>query len=435
MSGSESKEMALEIASHLRPRLPSPDLTMNKLLLIVIGIYVEQLDQGGMTIPFSTFLLAGYWFSFENKTGGRSKKCFNEITLSLKVITMDDFLKLSDWNGTVVSKGDPIPDDQCPPVRTTAPLPMGEKTKQALTKAQAKRAREASSTAPRKKKARNTGEPTGLESKGTLSVTQLHQSVLKPLGEATGSRQKDAKKIVVDLSEHSCNPTHPLVNTIQEGEWDVQDNTQVKHVDLSDRITTEERCSRIRDYQKNFVLLKNAHLQCSNMERELSDRLKDMEQVRDEWRQTTFNQVEKIKLLEGDLWPKSKQLSDLKGRVRVLEEEKAKLVRQLAQSEMARQGVIKDFVPTVVGRLLTSVKYRKSLAVPTGLCYTAGWLGGLSLGRKEEEIVVSPDVPSPTMNDQVDLSFKNDGGGLAKLDSPKARLTKNFADASLKTAV
>nr|GEV38563.1 hypothetical protein [Tanacetum cinerariifolium] len=46
------------IPEGLRPRLPSPDLTMNKLLDNVIDIYVEQLDQGRMRIPFSTFLLA-----------------------------------------------------------------------------------------------------------------------------------------------------------------------------------------------------------------------------------------------------------------------------------------------------------------------------------------------------------------------------------------
>nr|GEV24594.1 hypothetical protein [Tanacetum cinerariifolium] len=37
-------------------------------------------------------------------------------------------------------------------------------------------------------------------------------------------------------------------------------------------------------------------------------------------------------------------------------------------------------------KLNTSVEYRKSLASPVQLCYTAGWLGGLSLGRTEAEI-------------------------------------------------
>ncbi|GKB54796.1 hypothetical protein Tco_0905549 [Tanacetum coccineum] len=90
------------IPMDLRHRLPPPDLTMNKLPNNVIGIYVEQLDQGRMRIPFSIFLLVvisatvslfrvlyklckhGHWFLFENKSGGRAKKCFKEITSSLK---------------------------------------------------------------------------------------------------------------------------------------------------------------------------------------------------------------------------------------------------------------------------------------------------------------------------------------------------------------
>ncbi|GKB80567.1 hypothetical protein Tco_0947462 [Tanacetum coccineum] len=253
----------------LRPRLPSPELTMDKLPLNVIGIYVEQLEQGGMRIPFSNFLLAlikhfrvfyklckqGHWFSFENKIEGSSKKCFKEITSSLngwkkkfflinlraildampwkhidtdvrddfqvnynegdadrlaehiillrplpqrllymcglttdcrhpelaqvikdpkgQVITMDDFLKLLHWNGTVVSKGKPILDNQ-------RPL---KKEKQAIAKIQAKRVGEGSSVTPWKKKARKNGEPTGLKSEGTISVTLIHQAVLKPLNE------------------------------------------------------------------------------------------------------------------------------------------------------------------------------------------------------------------------------------------------------------
>ncbi|GJS70107.1 hypothetical protein Tco_0702948 [Tanacetum coccineum] len=81
-----------------------------------------------------------------------------------------------------------------------------------------------------------------------------------------------------------------------------------------------------------------------------------------------------------------------------------------------------------------------------------GWLRGLSLGLKEEEIPavrtntnnlniedtlmkVSPDVPPPAMEDQAGPSVENDGNSLAKADSPKARPTETLAEASPKTAV
>nr|GFB38559.1 hypothetical protein [Tanacetum cinerariifolium] len=151
----------------------------------------------------------GHWFSFKNKTGRGTRKCFKEVTTSLKgwkrkfflidrhaipdampwrhgdidlqddfpsnfnqddverlpeflvplrpplrhlvyvcglttacrhpglsysikdqdknVISMDTFLNLPTWTGTVVSKGDHIPEDQRPKPRVTPPLSEGFK--------------------------------------------------------------------------------------------------------------------------------------------------------------------------------------------------------------------------------------------------------------------------------------------------------------------
>nr|GEX56993.1 transposase (putative), gypsy type [Tanacetum cinerariifolium] len=219
-------------------------MTIDKLPSRYIGLYVEQLEQGGLRVPFSSFFLVvikhfgvhvsqlvpigvsrvilfeirclsldvrltvslfrvfyklckqGHWFSFENKTERGTRRCFKEVTTSLKgwkrnfflidhraipdampwrhgdtdlrndfpsnfnqddverlseflvplrppprhflyvcglttacrhpglsysikdqdknVISMDTFLKLPTWTGTIVSKGDPIPEDQRP---------------------------------------------------------------------------------------------------------------------------------------------------------------------------------------------------------------------------------------------------------------------------------------------------------------------------------
>ena len=42
----------------LHPRLPDPGMTMDKLPENVIGIYPQQLETGGVRIPFSSFLLS-----------------------------------------------------------------------------------------------------------------------------------------------------------------------------------------------------------------------------------------------------------------------------------------------------------------------------------------------------------------------------------------
>ncbi|GKC66325.1 hypothetical protein Tco_1098923 [Tanacetum coccineum] len=73
-------------------------------------------------------------------------------------------------------------------------------------------------------------------------------------------------------------------------------------------------------------------------------------------------------------------------KVGVLEGEKLDLLCKVAQAEANRKKLVREFLPAVVKRLDTSVDYRKSLAASVQLCYTAGWLGGLSLGRIEDQI-------------------------------------------------
>ncbi|GKC80921.1 hypothetical protein Tco_1136638 [Tanacetum coccineum] len=53
---------------------------------------------------------------------------------------------------------------------------------------------------------------------------------------------------------------------------------------------------------------------------------------------------------------------------------------------MDHHKIVQEFISAVISGLHTSVEYQKSLAVPISLCFTAGWLGGLSLGNNEEEI-------------------------------------------------
>ncbi|GKC82918.1 hypothetical protein Tco_1138635 [Tanacetum coccineum] len=109
-------------------------------------------------------------------------------------------------------------------------------------------------------------------------------------------------------------------------------------------------------------------------------------------------------LQEEDLGPKSKQLTDAENLAQVLEEEKRELVAQLAHSEASHQSIIRDFIHTVVNMLQTSMKYRRSLAI--SLSYTTGWLGGLSLGRTEEDIKVADSYllpPEDLMNVFLDV--------------------------------
>ncbi|GJW60601.1 hypothetical protein Tco_0109936 [Tanacetum coccineum] len=136
---------------------------------------------------------------------------------------------------------------------------------------------------------------------------------------------------------------------------------------------------------KKFALLENAHSLCLDKERELLDQLKDMEKERDDWRQTTSEQVKRIRKLEESIKPKSKQLADAEERIKMLKGEKTTLVAKLAQAEMDLHKLVREFFLTVVKRLHISVEYQKSLATSVSLCFIAGWLGCLSQGKNHEE--------------------------------------------------
>ncbi|GKE49095.1 hypothetical protein Tco_1480353 [Tanacetum coccineum] len=157
------------VPKDLHPRLPSADLTMNRLPGDVIGIYVKQLDQCRISLLYMSGLATDYRHPELSQIQRDSEG---------KEVTMDNYQMLPDWNGTVVSKEDPIPDDERPPKRTTDPFPPGsvipdknslqnnvekpekeiaeaceKKEKQALVKAKTKRIGEASFVALRNKKA------------------------------------------------------------------------------------------------------------------------------------------------------------------------------------------------------------------------------------------------------------------------------------------
>ncbi|GJU87172.1 hypothetical protein Tco_1294718 [Tanacetum coccineum] len=154
---------------------------------------------------------------------------------------MDTFLKLPTWTGTVISKGDPIPEDQHPKPRVIPPLAVGtaipaltsfqknlekpnpkiaaareKKDQQNLAKAKAKRAGAGAAGGPKKKRrVQKHAEPTQSGLEGTLSATSIHQAIpeatQKPViivSEASPRVEKE----VVDLSGNTRVSTPPVMD-------------------------------------------------------------------------------------------------------------------------------------------------------------------------------------------------------------------------------
>ncbi|GJV06747.1 hypothetical protein Tco_1344403 [Tanacetum coccineum] len=465
----------------------------------------------------------GHWFSFENKTRGRLKKCFKEVTSSVKgwkkkfflierraipdampwrhidTDVRDDFpdnvrddfpdnynegdadrlaehvillhppprhllyvcglttacrhpelsYSIKDpngwgnkydrillsidanlcWNGTVISKGDPIPADQRLLNRTTPPLAAGQLIPEKILAQRGVERPNAKIAEAREKKEKLARARVQLKQSGeAASITSIHQASLKPADEAvtsrpkniagiaaTGSRTANAKNEVVNLSESTRVPT-PLVNIVQPTEQAEHGDTQ-EDVAFSDGLRDDLRVCYFRACKEMI-----SHLATSAEDEGLSG----------------MSNVE----LEDDIGPKSKRLSDAEARIRALENEKTALVAELAQAEMDRHKVVREFNPTVVNSL-----GRKHEEIATMLSETSNLdIEGSKMWKDKHRklftkqypyvqkvadsyrlpmadlMKVSPDIPPPT-DDQVGTSAPNaDGGsiGLNKEDAPPA---------------
>nr|GFA53513.1 hypothetical protein [Tanacetum cinerariifolium] len=181
------------------------------------------------------------------------------IFITFEEITIDDYLCLPNQTRTVVSKGDPIPEDQRPPKRTIDLLPQNttilaktpyqinvekpdpnitkareKKDQQALLKAKAKRADEGGVDGPQKK--RREKKEARLRSERTISIEPLHHSHKFQLRLDGGSIIHDGCLVLDDkLNE----PNNNLQRQQYEG------------------------------LSKKHDLLENAHSVCSDQEKEL----------------------------------------------------------------------------------------------------------------------------------------------------------------------
>nr|GEW49408.1 hypothetical protein [Tanacetum cinerariifolium] len=365
-----SSELEAAVADYLipmdlHPRLPPPGMTMDKLPSRAIG-FLSRIKPG--VRHGDTDLHDDFPSNFNQDDVERLSEFLVPLRLP-PLISMDTFLKLPTWTGTIVSKGDPIPENQRPKSRNVT----------------AKRAGVRHAGGSRKKrKVQKQNEPTQSGSEETLSASPIRQAhpeaskspaIVIPL-EVT-QEGPHVEKDVVDLSGNTRVSTPPatanqpspplghhdadenpepdkLVNhvatPIEDEFLGTSSNAEVlsrayqtlgqsvvaqgellkrheqlnhDHVDLRNRHDTDlAELERLRsglrkanqdkdEMTKKSTLLDNNHSECTSREKELSDMVKELEKERDEWRAIASDQ----------------------------------------------------------------------------LCFTAGWLGGLALGRTEEEVV------------------------------------------------
>nr|GEW34870.1 hypothetical protein [Tanacetum cinerariifolium] len=279
---------------------------------------------------------------------------------------------------------------------------------------------EGSLAAPWKKKARKNGEHTGLKSEGTISVTQIHQAIPKPLNETNESPPKDARN-----TEHLVFPdAHSFHYVHDEDNDEDADQHRRTYESLGRSILSQaELLKRHEKLNREHVELYNcievqmgelSHLR-DDYRREMQktgELLKDMEKNRDNWRQIASDQVERINKLEEDIEPKSKKLSDAEDLGRKEDEILAMLTNTI-NLDIEGSKVWKD-----KRRELFTMQYPYVQKIADSYRLSV-----------DASIKVSPDVPHPAIDDDARPSVKNNDDGSAKLASPKVHLNGTSATA------
>nr|GEY55167.1 hypothetical protein [Tanacetum cinerariifolium] len=256
------------------------------------------------------------------------------------VINMDTFLKLPTWTGTVVSKGDPLPEDQCPKPRVTPSLPVED----------------------------------------TLSATPLNQAIPEIISNpATVASEvlPQVEKEVVDLSGNKRVSSPPVIDVPPLPRQEHHDTHEIHS--QSSHHGSEDEPVRNR-YVPNRRLRNDLHVCTFRACKELVSHLATS--AEDEF----LGALSNVELNHDyvDLQNRNDahllELDHLRSSVRRTEQEneglnnKLSLIKsahsgscssvELARSEIDRQKLVREFIPVVVRRLHTSVEYRKALAVP-----------------------------------------------------------------------
>ncbi|GJR47970.1 hypothetical protein Tco_1316073 [Tanacetum coccineum] len=424
LTAKELKEAITEycIPTDLHPRLPPPDLTMNRLPLKYIGIYIEQLEKGGVATCRHPEL--AYNIKDQDGKGNLydtvllfSDANFGVLSYLHIFFCGDHYGRLFETSGMEWNSRE----QRRPYPRQSTSEALEKKDQQILAKAQAKRAKEGSSVAPCKKRVRKNQEPSVSGSERTLSPTPLHHATLTNVDETTtaipndtSGNVVDVEKEVVDLSGNT-RMTPPVTVANHPSPRYEHDNSQENVVfsdgmfSYSSSLDTEEDAAN-RRFMPNWGLHDDIHIctfrACKELishlatpaEEECLGNLTNVEVI-----SRAYQSLGQFRLPEdrpsetdvGEQWV----VEEVK-RIRNLEEVLEPKSRQLATAE----ELIK-FIMAVVRKLHTSVEYRKSLDAPVADSYH---LSVYALMK------VSLDVPPSTPKDGTEASTADDTGNAAQ---------------------
>ncbi|GJV26973.1 hypothetical protein Tco_1383421 [Tanacetum coccineum] len=132
-------------------------------------------------------------------------------------------------------------------------------------------------------------------------------------------------------------------------------------------------------------ILQQEHLGCVGKEATLIEKLAAVEKEKDELFDKNQEQEEQIRRLEEALASKMPSLSKAESTASVLKGDLERLTVDLIHAEIVRHNYVRQLLPTVVRRLLSSEEYKKSLSDVFNQAIAAGWSEGMKVERSDED--------------------------------------------------
>ncbi|GJU97609.1 zinc finger, CCHC-type containing protein [Tanacetum coccineum] len=131
-----------------------------------------------------------------------------------------------------------------------------------------------------------------------------------------------------------------------------------------------ESCKDVKSRYKEWALTR---------EKSLQDRLDELEEEKKETEQLNTEQADRIKQLKEALRQSEADAHQLRL-------DRVKYVVEAGKGEMVRCLIINEYLPTFVHRLHQSNEYKRSLGEAFSLAISKGFIDGISIGRKDQEI-------------------------------------------------
>ena len=128
------------------------------------------------------------------------------------------------------------------------------------------------------------------------------------------------------------------------------------------------------------------HQDCARREEGLSNQLSTVEQERDALLAKNGEQSDKIKALEEMLSGKNAALEASEARAADLMKTVERMTVESSQAEILRFNYVRQLVPIVVRRHRESDEYQMAWGEAFNAAIDAGWLEGVKVGRRTEQI-------------------------------------------------